>query len=420
MRKYVIAFLLCVFCLSSLCFGVSPQAQKYFDQATTSYLVGDLETALKDVDQALALEPNFAGALKLKQSIARELNLAAPQPAAPPAREVAPAAVPVAAPGEAAPAENNQLAVWAGFGLVLIGLLAFLFFSVNFLLKLFASGRGKKEATEQNEETGGLKMFRAISDEQKLWYHKMNWRDNPFTLDVDPELFTGHEKEIKEVLEKINSHSGHILIVGPLGIGKTTFLRWLAKNLPKSKYHAVYIPRPPLDFNQLVIHIFESLGFSPEQAKKESDLYQLTRLREKAKKNLIILMDEAHEFTIEIERPLRTLGDIDGVNLVMVGLPETMDKLKNEIQPLYERLILKITLDRLAPEQLNELIRVRIVSVGGTGTHPFKATALERLYEVSKGNPRRAIKLCDHAVSQAITRGEDVIGPELINEMDGL
>ena len=417
MRKRAVVFLLSVFCLASLCFGVSPQAQKYFDQATTSYLVGDLATALKDAEQALALEPDFAGAQKLKQSITRELNLAAPQPA--PAKEAAPAAVPAAAPGEAASGENN-LIVWAGFGLVLIGVLACLAFLANWLVKLFFSGRERKEETGQNEETGGMKMFRAISDEQKLWYKKMNWRDNPFTLDVDPELFTGHEKEIKEVLEKINSHSGHILIVGPLGIGKTTFLRWLARNLPKSKYHAVYIPRPPLDFNQLVIHIFESLGFTPEQAKKESDLYHLTRLREKAKKHLIILLDEAHEFTIEIERPLRTLGDIDGVNLVMVGLPETMDKLKNEIQPLYERLILKITLDRLAPEQLNELIRVRIVSVGGTGTRPFKATALERLYEVSKGNPRRAIKLCDNAVSQAIARGEDIIGPELINEMDGL
>lgn len=46
--------------------GEQPLGQKYFDQATTQYLVGDLKAALKSVDRALEINHNFRGARKLK------------------------------------------------------------------------------------------------------------------------------------------------------------------------------------------------------------------------------------------------------------------------------------------------------------------------------------------------------------------
>ncbi|MFA4844914.1 MAG: ATP-binding protein [Candidatus Margulisiibacteriota bacterium] len=428
MKKIIVLCLLMACGWHSPGFGEQPVAQKYFDQATTLYLVGDLKAALASADRALEINHNFRGARKLKDSILREMSLRAmglvprvagtpvkmpPLETAPPAtREVqlpppAPAPLPK-------PASTNWL-VWTGF---VLGL-AFIFFS-GILLAVFARRLLAQAAASQagEEEAGGLKVLKSISEDQRLWSQKMGWRNNPFTLDVHPELLTGYEKEVKEVLGKINSHSGHILISGPLGIGKTTLLRWLAGQLPKGEYHTVYIPRPPIEFNQLVAHIFQSLGYSYEQAKKESDLYNLGQLRKKMKKHLVLLLDEAHEFTIEIERPLRTLGDIDGVNLVMAGLPETLDKLKNEIQPLYERLVLKVTLDHLEFEELKELIKVRVESVGGRGSRPFTSAALAKIFEISRGNPRQAIKLCDNAVSLAIERGEEVVGAEFIGETE--
>jgi general secretion pathway protein A len=417
MKKGIILFLFFSLCFQAFSFGEKPSAQKYFDRATTQYLVGDLNAALKSINLALKIKRSFRAAIKLKQSIMREGNLremglieadplASNEVLSPVAslasKEVRPKAAPLAT-------VINYRIVWFGFFLGIS--VIFLAILVIFVRRIFVS----KIEIEEEEEEGGLKILQSISEEQKLWYKKLNWGKNPFTLDVHPELFTGYEKEVKEVLGKINAHSGHILITGPLGIGKTTFLRWLANNLPKKEYHTVYIPRPSIEFNQLIQHIFQSLGYSHDQAKKESNFYELTQLRKKAKKYLILLLDEAHEFTTEIERPLRTLGDIDGVNLVMVGLLETIDKLKNEIKPLYDRLILKITLDHLEFEELKELIKMRVNSVGGMGTHPLTAAALEKVYQISKGNPRTAIKLCDNAVTQAIDRGEEIIGPEIIN-----
>lgn len=261
----------------------------------------------------------------------------------------------------------------------------------------------------------GSKLRVTISDEQKAWYGKLGWRKNPFTLDVLPELFTGYRNEVKMILEKLSSRSGHILITGPLGAGKTTLLRWLTNYLRKD-CQAVYVPRPPQEFSQLIKVIMESLGVDVRRL-QDYDLYHLDELRRKAGRHLVILLDEAHEFTIEIERPLRTLGDLDGVNLVMAGLPETTEKFRNEIQPLYERLVLKINLGQLAIEDIKELVRARIENVGGKGTHPFTVQALDEIYLLSHGNPRSAVKICDWAVTKAINLREDKISLEVLNDL---
>lgn len=425
MRKWFILLLLFVLCqLPS--FSVLPAAQKYFDLATTQYLVGDLDNALRTIDLALNIDHNFSGAVKLKKSIIREMELReaglVPRVSGTPSKTPPPVVLPVAPPvaalvpaiiPERQPANSFILAgFFLGIFLVVLSLAAL----VSYAKTTFGNGPKKKAAEPPTSE---LKILQEISADQGLWNQKLGWRSNPFTLDVHPELLTGYEKEVKEVLGKINSHSGHILVAGPLGIGKTTILRWLAAKLPPDKYHPIYIPRPPIEFNQLVAHIFQSLGYTFDQAQKESNLYNLGQLREKLNKYLVLLLDEAHEFTVEIERPLRTLGDIDGISLVMAGLPETVDKLKNEIQPLYERLVLKISLDHLEFADLKELIKVRIESVGGKGVRPFTAAALATIFRLSKGNPRKAIKLGDNAVSRAIEQGEELIGEGQIIEEAG-
>ncbi|HTY13872.1 MAG TPA: AAA family ATPase [Candidatus Omnitrophota bacterium] len=472
-RMFLAAALVQLLLLQPVSFGAVPSARGYFNSASYKYLTGDLDGALRDLRSALKINPRYAGASRLMKNVLSDIQETRGTTEAPVvltktriAKEYITAGkvhldrkeLPEAKvffegalsvdPGngealkylddakgriKAAEEESRQhyreeaikLAAWF-FGSVL--LLALFFLAIKKFLAArdaaekkaahcFKCGSKLPPNAENCPNCGahvGLKVWNTISTEQRMWYEKLKWRSNPFTLDIYPELFTGYKDEVKSILEKISAESGHILITGPLGIGKTTLLRWLANYL-SNEFHPVYISRPPQEFKQVIKLIVQSMGIDPKKA-EEYDLFTLDKLRRKINKSLILLLDEAHEFTIEIERPLRTLGDMDRVKLVMAGLPETSDKIKNEIKPLYERLVLEIDLNYLEPGSLRELIRIRIENAGGEGTHPFTAAALDKVHELSGGNPRIALKICDWSVTRAINLGEDKITDALVSE----
>ena len=171
---------------------------------------------------------------------------------------------------------------------------------------------------------------------------------------------------------------------------------------------AIYVPRPPQEFSQLIKLIVEKMGV-PQKEADAYDIYHLQALRKRVGKPLIILMDEAHEFTLEIEKPLRTLGDLDDVKLVMAGLPETVEKFQKEIRPLFERLVLNINLKPFDYRTVKDLVKARIEHFGGEGVAPFTEDALQAIYEITGGVPRKVIKACDWAVTHAIANGVNII-----------
>lgn len=472
MKTRLIFFLLIagmLFCLPSRAHGATSVSQEYFNKASIQYLLGNYDTAVKHLRLSLRHNPRHAGARKLLESISRERNdknvLKKVQ-----LEQQMKMADEYMALGNQSYAEGNFAAAAAYFkGVASLDpnhplavpymnksremdalvrkdkgprlFFALISFSIGFIsltaLLSYVAVKSERKALEylkQKKENVcfncrakisptidlcpncgawiGTKMRKAISNEQAKWYAKWGWRKNPFTLDIHPELFTGYRKEVKSILEKINARSGHVLVTGPLGVGKTTLLRWLSSHLA-SDFMAVYVSRPPQEFRELIKLIVQNMNLGTKNL-DDYDVYHLDNLRRKAGKNLVILLDEAHEFTIEIERPLRTLGDLDGVKLVMAGLPETSDKFKNEIRPLYERLVLSIALRRLETEDLKDLIKARIENAGGEGFHPFTADALDKLFELSGGIPRVAVKICDWAVTKAITDGEDKINAEFL------
>ncbi len=220
-------------------------------------------------------------------------------------------------------------------------------------------------------------------------------------------------------MEKLSTRSGHILVYGEKGVGKTTLLRWLTDNLKKEN-HAIYVTRPPLNFDDMIRLVVGELKGNLFLRRKKYSLYEIEDLIKKAKKPVVILLDEAHEFTAEIEQQMRSLGDIQGLNYVLAGLPETREKIKKDSPPFFDRMVLETYIDRLSLEETRDMIKKRIEDAGGKELKPFTDAAIGNIYKMSKGRPRMILKVCDWVMTDAIRNNLDVVGAETGKDFPGL
>jgi type II secretory pathway predicted ATPase ExeA len=219
-------------------------------------------------------------------------------------------------------------------------------------------------------------------------------------LTIIPDTFTGHKYEISTIMEKLNTLSGHILVIGGLGTGKSALLQWLEKYL-KDKFETIYLIRPPARPDELIDLVSATITCKTNSTKKYT-IYDFQTICKNYNRNILLLLDEAHEFKEEFEQFLRTLGDLPNVFLIMAGLPQAREKLKRDLPGLFDRVVETIFIGSLTLEETKELVNKRIANAGGKGLGPFAPLAIEKIFDLSFGIPRGILKICDWAITQAV------------------
>ncbi len=436
-------------------------AEELYSRAVNKYFLGDNEGAIRDLNEVLSLDPGYAKAKALLSEIKKESGKPAEAPViAPPAvpKTPRPTSRPVTlpptvrsiVPKKITPEVSSVLPVSVSedikvkpkisiLGLVLKDRMysALLFLATGLLLilvllefYLYLSGRYQRkiqvcpECGSKNSHEADFchkcgvrfKIWGETEGAQRAWLSKMGWRNNPFSLDVIPGLFTGYALQVNAIMEKINARSGHILVYGNIGVGKTTLLRWLTEKLEKDNY-AIYVARPPVDFQDIINYIVSKMKGQLFSRLGKFSLYDLEGLIKKARKPVVILLDEAHEFTERIEQQMRTLGDMPNVVCVLAGLPRTREKIKEHSPPFFDRIVLEVHLEHLGLNEIRDLIRKRIESVGGKDIKPFTEDAIDKIFRMSGGRPRMVLKICDWVMAEAIRKNLDIIGVEAIIDL---
>jgi type II secretory pathway predicted ATPase ExeA len=430
-------------------------SDEYYNKAVNKYFLGDNSGAIRDLNEALRLDPANVKARDLLQEVRKESG--APAPVAAPAAVPAPApaqterqdieeltraikkAIEVTPERQKEPAKEKAKAAPGSFYVykpsavpvlrlsgwdaawIITALLTLLYVALRYTyayIQLVIEKRSIQVCTEchyaNNRQAefctkcgSRLKPWVGITGNQRKWYAKFNWQKNPFTLDIMPKLFTGYQTEVNTLFDKIYAKTGHILVMGNKGVGKTTLLKWLAETLGK-EFHTVYIPRPTDNFDDLLNYLAQSLKIKKGRGEKIS-IYDMEELVSKTSKNILLLLDEAHEFGPEFERSLRTLGDLNGVTFILGGLMETRDKIKRDSPPFFDRIIQEVVLHHLTLEETSELIRKRIEEAGGSGFGPFTADSIENIFKMTNGVPRLILKVCDWVITEAIHNNLETI-----------
>lgn len=432
--KKRIGVLLVILLLLPVSFSAALTADEYFEFASGKYLEGNNRAALSELNKALAVDPNHKGAQQLKAVIEQELILdrspldkvlsspSAVKQAEPKAAPAPPTVIReklieriIERPVPASPipkAEEKKrgiddvlyTAVVFGAALSFLVLVLLVQLLAGFMRSFFTycsecHTRNSKKAEFCSKCETRL-IAPELTEEQKMWLEKFGWKKNPFTLNVKPDVYAGHKIEIRIIIEKLNTLSGHVLILGGLGTGKTTLLQWLEKHL-KNRFETIYLLRPPCHPDELIDLISATISNNTKHTRKYS-VYQFRDLCKNYKRKILLLLDEAHELNESVEQFIRTLGDLPNVFFVMSGLPQTREMLKNELPALFDRIVESILLGALSREETRELIEKRISDAGGKGISPFTSGAIDKIYELGYGIPRGILKICDWVITRAV------------------
>jgi general secretion pathway protein A len=134
---------------------------------------------------------------------------------------------------------------------------------------------------------------------------------------------------------------------------------------------------------------------------------------------VILFIDEAQQLKGAMFEQIRQILNFESddtklINIVMAGQIELRYKLADPSKrALVSRIAVTSNLDALTLDDVNALIDFRC-SVAQIA-NPFESSAVEGIFNYSKGIPREVIKLCAMSVQYAILNGLETIPREIVD-----
>ncbi len=238
------------------------------------------------------------------------------------------------------------------------------------------------------------------------------WRltDKPFPYRVSASDCYSTEAQRAALLRLqycVANHAGCSLVLGQSGLGKTTVLRQLEASSTALKPF-VYLSFPGLGASEQLRLLYSQLSGTPFAAAGQPDelLQDIAANLHRwsaSKRHPVICFDDAQlmdpAVMTNVVLPLLNLREIDdaaSLTLVLAGQPILATHLSRHPQ-IRERIAVTARLTGMSTEEVSTYVRGRMTACGGSET-VFAESALQQLYRVSQGNPRRLNRLCDMAL----------------------
>jgi type II secretory pathway predicted ATPase ExeA len=210
--------------------------------------------------------------------------------------------------------------------------------------------------------------------------------------------------KLRYVLE---NRRGAAVLVGESGLGKTLIAQKLLSELDDSFAPRVHLVFPQMPADQLLTYLADQLTGqnSPLTATIDQSVRRIESLlsaNAQAGKHAIIAIDEAHLLrdakTLETVRLLMNFQR-DGESLatfLLVG-QTNLAVAARRLPALEERIAVTCVLTRLNAQETGRYIQHRL-TVAGVKRTIFEPPAVETIYELTHGIPRRINRLCDLAL----------------------
>jgi general secretion pathway protein A len=248
----------------------------------------------------------------------------------------------------------------------------------------------------------------------------------PFENVPDPKFFylsRSHREALTRLFYAAQMRKGGAVLSGEIGCGKTILSKVYIQRFSGEKYDVALIINPKLESDEFLQEVLYQFGIENIPGSKVECLRVLNnRMIENVRKNkeTLLIVDEAqllNESTFEEIRLLLNfqLNDRFLLTIILLGQPELRGKVKG-IEQLNQRIAIKYHLTSFNFEDTRQYVIGR-QKKAGRYENAFSEEALQRVYDHTKGVPRKINNLCDLSLLIGFSSREKIIEPKLVENI---
>ena len=243
---------------------------------------------------------------------------------------------------------------------------------------------------------------------------------SPATAIIRRDLFQGRRTIVRRLIDAVNQAGQHAIIYGERGVGKTSLANVLASFLEPFTSEKIISARVncsrETSYRQIWEFLFRELGLTlPEKPGRTTPEDVFDTLRSDGGRKLILIVDEFDrigdpDVDTLFADTIKTFSDFSlDTTLILVGVADDVDDLIEEHESI-DRCLVQIHLPRMPFEELAEIVRNGVTSVG----MEVSDEAVFRICTVSLGLPHYVHSLglasgrCAIDNKRTFIQGEDV------------
>jgi len=251
----------------------------------------------------------------------------------------------------------------------------------------------------------------------------------PFSMSPNPDyLYVAGvtARTLAKTTFAIDQRQGLSVIIGDYGTGKTMLARYIYSSYTAGDVRepsaVAYIPDPPHPgTRELLRRIIQELGGKTSKRTNDGlmeDLRAMVLDIFTGGQNCIVMIDEAQTLVrrqLDLIRELFNFnaGGLVPIQVVLIGKEDLRLSLHNA-PDLNDRVAARSTLEPFTPAETAELISFRL-NRAGCKLPLFTPDAVDLLYDLSKGYPRKAIKLAGAALWYIVEFGLERISASALD-----
>jgi general secretion pathway protein A len=263
------------------------------------------------------------------------------------------------------------------------------------------------------------------------YYGVLNLNKEPFSTSPDPYFFypsVSHKQAIQRLEIAIRLKRGLSVILGDVGIGKTTLARALLQELGNSDgfiYHMIFDPIYDSEF-QFVTSLAKLFGirssFRSTLDYKEAIERFLFKKCVDEENIIVLIIDEGQKLSLSSIELLRTLLNYETneyklLQLIIMGQMELLPRLQ-KIRNFSDRISLKYILNPLDQNETRNMIEFRLKQAGAvSGKEIFTERAMLLVYQYTQGYPRKIAALCHSILEELVMRDKRIVEEDMVNEV---